>query len=44
MCSIWEATESGRGTEINTPPTAFCYESYVLNTGEPEGNEKEGGE
>src|SRR5713101_7082721 len=28
----------------NTPPKAVCYESYAMNTGEPEGDAKEGGE
>jgi hypothetical protein len=28
----WEAAESGTGRE-NTPPKAFRYESYMLNTG-----------
>jgi hypothetical protein len=32
------------GARRNTPPTAFCFESYALNTGEPGRDVKEGGE
>ena len=32
------------GARSNTPPTAFCFESYVVNTGEPGRDVKEGGE
>ncbi len=32
------------GARRNTPPTAFCFESYALNTGEPGRDVKEGGQ
>ena len=32
------------GAMRNTPPTAFCFESYALNTGEPGRDVKEGGQ
>jgi hypothetical protein len=32
------------GARRNTPPTAFRFESYALNTGEPGREVKEGGQ
>ena len=32
------------GARRNTPPTAFCCESYAVNTGEPGREVMEGGE
>ena len=32
------------GARRNTPPTAFCFESYAVNTGEPGRDVKEGGQ
>jgi hypothetical protein len=32
------------GARRNTPPTAFRFESYAVNTGEPGRDVKEGGE
>ena len=32
------------GARRNTPPTAFCFESYAMNTGEPDRDDKDGGE
>ena len=32
------------GARSNTPPTAFCFESSTVNTGEPARDVKEGGE
>ena len=32
------------GARSNTPPTAFCFESCAVNTGEPVRDGKEGGE
>src|SRR3989442_15759358 len=32
------------GARRNTPPTAFCFESYTVNTGEPGRDVKEGGQ
>ena len=31
------------GAMRNTPPKAFCYESYTVNTGYLQGNDKGGG-
>ena len=36
--------QSVEGARRNTPPTAFCFESYAVNTGEPVRDVKEGGE
>ena len=46
---IVPSTETGEpqrvdGTRRNTPPTAFCFESYAVNTGEPGRDVKEGGQ
>jgi hypothetical protein len=35
---------SVEGARSHTLPTAFCFEFYTMNTGEPEGDVKEGGE
>ena len=32
------------GARRNTPPTAFCFESSAVNTGEPGRDVKEGGQ
>ena len=36
--------QSVEGARRNTPPTAFCFESCAVNTGEPVRDGKEGGE
>ena len=36
--------QSVEGARSNTPPTAFCFESYAVNTGEPGRDVKEGGQ
>jgi hypothetical protein len=36
--------QSVEGARRNTPPTAFCFESCAVNTGEPGRDVKEGGE
>ena len=36
--------QSVAGARSNTPSTAFCFESYAVNTGEPGRDGKEGGE
>ena len=36
--------QSVEGARRNTPPTAFCFESYAMNTGELVRDVKEGGE
>ena len=36
--------QSVEGARRNTPPTAFCFESYAVNTGEPGRDVKEGGQ
>jgi hypothetical protein len=36
--------QSVDGARRNTPPTAFCFESYAVNTGEPGRDVKEGGQ
>jgi hypothetical protein len=36
--------QSVEGARRNTPPTAFCFESSTVNTGEPGRDVKEGGQ
>jgi hypothetical protein len=36
--------QSVEGARRNTPPTAFCFASCAVNTGEPVRDVKEGGE